>query len=149
MLDGRYILVDGKPTPCTDLERWARWMEDFQRRVVARTYLSRDGADVLPYKDILRLPRQAYAVISTVFLGTDHGWAWQTPDTAPILYETMVAVRDKNERGGLNFLPPCWRYTSTEDAKAMHERVVTQARTWLREGSPLTDKDSDEWPEEG
>lgn len=147
-LSGRYILVDGQPQRCDDLEIWARWMDDFQRRVVARTYLSRDGADVLPYKDILRLPRQAYAVVSTVFLSIDHGWPWQTPDAAPILYETMVAVRDKGARGGLTFLPPQWRYTSTTAATAMHKHVVAQAREWLRAGSPLTDKDSDEWPEE-
>ena len=141
-----YILVDDAPVR-VDFETYARWMNEPQHKIVARTYLSREGADVLPYKDALRLPRQGYALVSTVFLGTDHGWAWQLPGAEPILFETMVAIRNPDVYGGLEFLSPQWRYTSAEAAKAMHERVVTQARAWLREGGPLIDKDTDEWPE--
>jgi hypothetical protein len=67
-----YRLVGAEVEPVDNLEQWAMWFGQADRRI-ARTELSD-------------------AVISTVFLGADHGFF---SDRAPILFETMVfPVRD-------------------------------------------------------
>jgi len=53
------------------------------------------------------------ASISTVFLGLDHGYG---DHIHPVLYETMVFSRNEDE--------PCWRYTSEEEARIGHLKVV-------------------------
>jgi hypothetical protein len=67
-----YRLVGTEVEPVENLEQWAMWFDQGERRI-ARTELSD-------------------AMISTVFLGTDHGFS---SDRAPILFKTMVfPVRD-------------------------------------------------------
>jgi hypothetical protein len=136
----QYILVDDKPVPEPNLDAWVKWFADAHRRVVKRTYLARDGALVPPNEDILNPPRSSYACVSTVFLATDHNYAWGRGAT-PVLYETMIFL--KKDR----FLDPQWRYATREQAIHLHDRIVEQAQQWLREGSTLADKPSEDWVE--
>lgn len=62
-----YILVDGLPVLEPDVLKWAAWYE------TANCHL---GRDELP-DDVL---------VSTVFLGLDHGWG----RGQPVLWETMI-----------------------------------------------------------
>lgn len=87
----------GVPQPVHDLLRWAQWFEHAERRV------ARDEV--------------GSAVVSTVFLGLDHGWR----GGLPILFETMVFA--DGDRGG-----DCWRYATRSQALAGHARVVAQLR---------------------
>jgi hypothetical protein len=65
--NGRYILVNGVPTPEPNLRKWGEWMANFPERQVAST--DWDGVRV-----------------STVFLGLDHSWG----QGDPVLWETMI-----------------------------------------------------------
>ena len=64
---GRYILREGKPVEVDNLAEWAAWYEKADRTLL-RT----------------RLPHNV--MVSTVFLGLDHGFN----DVGPLLWETMV-----------------------------------------------------------
>lgn len=144
-----YILDGDTPVPA-DLMTWARWYEDATyQRITARTYLSRTGDDLPPDGDVLLAPDDAYAMVSTVFLGSDQGYAWQLDDAPPILFETMIRLYD-GEAGddGAGFLAPQWRYATAAQARAMHARIVAQAQGWLREGRPLADIGDEEWVNE-
>lgn len=69
----KYILKDGKPVPCPDLLAWGRWMEEnANERVLRRTEVHTPGGPVV--------------VVSTVFLGLDHGFG----GGKPVLWETMI-----------------------------------------------------------
>jgi hypothetical protein len=101
-----YILEGDTPVPVNDLLEWGRWFDDYHKRIVARTYLSRVG-DELPTDDLLMRPADTTAMVSTVFLGTDHGYRWLTAvKSPPILFETMIEV------DGAGFLAPQWRYAT-------------------------------------
>lgn len=65
--NGRYILENGKPVPCEDLMKWAKWFETAKDRHVGNTV-----------KGNVR--------VSTIFLGLDHRFG----DGKPLLFETMV-----------------------------------------------------------
>ena len=65
-MTGKYILEGHEPIECSDLMRWANWIEKADRRV-AKTVIG----------DIK---------ISTVFLGLDHSYG----DGPPQLFETMI-----------------------------------------------------------
>ena len=98
----RYILDEtGEPVPCPDLLTWGRWFEASQDRHVARDEIG----DVL---------------ISTVFLGLDHGWG-RGP---PVLWETMVFGGKLDEQQE--------RYVSRADALAGHTRWLAKARGGIR-----------------
>lgn len=65
----KYILNDsGVPVPEPNVMKWAAWMEDFDRRRVARDKVGE-------------------VEVSTVFLGLDHRFLGEGP---PLLWETMV-----------------------------------------------------------
>jgi hypothetical protein len=51
--------------------------------------------------------------VSTVFLQLDHNW---DPDGQPLLFETMIF--------GGKYDNDMWRYTTWNEAKAGHERIV-------------------------
>lgn len=71
-------------------------------------------------------------VISTVFLGVDHGFNWdQRPGYKPVLWETMIFYEAPRmwKKQGRYPDRQMWRYTSTPDAVAGHERVVKLVKT--------------------
>lgn len=90
-----YILVDRKPVPEPDIIKWAQWYETADRQV-ART-------------------EEGGVMISTVFLGIDHGWRESGP---PILYETMVFGGSHNEEMD--------RYATWEEAERGHWEMVNR-----------------------
>jgi hypothetical protein len=51
--------------------------------------------------------------VSTVFIQLDHNW---DPDGQPLLFETMIF--------GGEYDNDMWRYTTWNEAKAGHERIV-------------------------
>lgn len=72
---GYYILdEDGNPIPEPDVLAWGRWVqENLDRKIIEQT---RIPGDVL---------------VSTVFLGIDHGFGFGWDDVpAPVLWETMI-----------------------------------------------------------
>jgi hypothetical protein len=85
-----------------EAERWCDFMCS-KERIVAQTRLG----DVL---------------VSTVFLGLDHGWGRKGP---PILFETMIF--------GGEFDEDCWRYSSWDDAEAGHNAAVRKVRVKVGE----------------
>lgn len=89
---GKYILKGKAPVPCYDLHEWAMWFEKTDRRVAYARH-----------KDV---------VVSTVFLGLDHGFPG-TP--APLLFETMVFGGKYNGK--------CQRYATWDEARRGHESV--------------------------
>ena len=95
-------------------EDWGAMFQDTDARRVART--------VLPS-----------AIVSTVFLGMDHGWG-QGP---PVLFETMVfARRPGTDTPDTMDDLACERYTTWAEAEAGHAALVA---TWqAREGVDTT-----------
>lgn len=93
--------ADGYPVEEPDVLKWAKWFESAtadQSRVVARTELPGD------------------VIVSTVFLGLDHGWGFGKP----VLWETMIF---KGDEDGYQE-----RYSSHEEALQGHERAVRVAK---------------------
>lgn len=91
-MNGMYVLDEnGNPVPCEDLFKWGRFMQEY-RRIVKRAEIY----DVL---------------VSTVFLGLDHG-----RDGQVLLYETMVFGGPMN--GCME------RYETREQAEEGHEKIV-------------------------
>lgn len=112
---------DGEPVPFEgdDVLEWARWFESADRQI-ARTEAGK-------------------AVVSTVFLGIDHGFPLSD---RPILFETMVFE-------GTEWSPlmqrevPRERYqarhASRAEALAHHERVVEALRAEWKPDKARTD----------
>lgn len=92
----QYILDDNhQPVPCPDTIGWAMWMERSRERYVART-------------------RMGKVLVSTVFLGLDHGYR----GGPPVLFETMVFGGKLDDRMA--------RYCTYDEARAGHRRMVYQ-----------------------
>jgi len=90
----RYILDEnGAPVIEPDLMKWGQWMERGIRRVAQETILE--------------------STVSTVFIGTDHGYG----ESTPILWETMVF-------GGPLDQEQTRCAGSRADAEAMHREMV-------------------------
>lgn len=66
-------------------------------------------------------------VVSTVWLGVDHGWGH---GSAPLIFETMVFTADGWERLGMADMlgRDCERYSTEEQALRGHEEMVTLVR---------------------
>lgn len=95
--NGRYILdKNGKPKPEPDLLKWADWFEDKNNRII-------------------RQDRFGEILISTIFLGLDHGWGGDV-----ILWETMIFG---GKEDGLQ-----WRYRSRKEALKGHAKAVNLAK---------------------
>ena len=97
-------LIDGKVVPC-GLIAWGLWLEHHtEDRIVGRTeYMG--------------------ALVSTVFLGIDHGWGGK-----PMWFETMIFdtpwAEDEIQ----------WRCTTYKEALDQHEIAVAYLETrWLLE----------------
>lgn len=105
MRQDKYILDEnGKPVEEPDILKWCRWYQDSnEKRIVRRTRIG----DVL---------------VSTVFLGLDHGYS---PEQPPILWETMIF-------GGEHDM---WmnRYASVEEAIVDHEYACSLVRGEVKE----------------
>jgi hypothetical protein len=102
----RFILNDeGEPEPCPDLLKWASGLETNDRKV-ART----------------ELPNSR--VVSTVFLGLDHGY----PPGPVLLFETMLFDYSGGARPEYDI---CKRYSTRHDALVGHEELVA----WLQSSS--------------
>lgn len=84
-----YILNGHEVVPCKNIIEWGEWFERDGNRQVMRTNLI-DGS-----------------VISTVFLGIDHGWGG-----TPQLFETALLTDD-----GVSV---CNRYATWAEAEAGH-----------------------------
>lgn len=100
---GLYRLDErGTPVACS-VETWGKWFERCNKdRQVADTTVGR-------------------SFVSTVFLAIDHNHSGDGP---PILWETMVFG---GELDGSS-----WRYSSEEEAKKNHDRIVTEIKGHLR-----------------
>ena len=99
---GRYILVNGVPTPEPNLMKWAAWMEESRKTgewLVAKTVINKE------------------IKVSTVFLGLDHSFDLEGPLE---IFETMIFGGPKNEW--------CWRYATKADAQHGHEVAVAEAK---------------------
>ncbi len=97
---GRFILKGGKPVPEPDLDKWARWMEESDRRI------ARD--EMFGW------------VVSTVFLGLDHRFTG-SDDEGPLVFETMV-FDDEGEAKHQE------RHTNIPDACVRHNLLVARLR---------------------
>jgi hypothetical protein len=93
----QYILVGHEPVPEPDVEKWGRWHDNIQNRIVARH--AKGAIDV-----------------STVFLGLDHNFMGVGP---PILFETMVfgGPHDQDQE----------RYCTWDEALLGHLRMCNLA----------------------
>jgi hypothetical protein len=110
-----YILVDGEPREEPDIIRWATWFKE----IGTGRQLARDDV--------------AGAMVSTVFLGIDHGWGGVVQ-----LWETMVfggALEGEQVR-----------YATRAEALAGHSEMVARVldadrlpRASDKEADPPTD----------
>ena len=92
-----YILDENKkPIPAT-IEEWGKMFEDPARKQVA---CSKSDRGIL---------------VSTVFLGMDHGFG----ESPPILFETMIFGGEHDEDQ--------WRYATWDEAVAGHKAACTLA----------------------
>ena len=97
-MNDRYILIGQTPVVEPDLLTWGEWFQTADR-VISRTEV---GA----------------SVVSTVFLGLDHGWGGR-----PLLFETMVFT-DGDVEGDFTRRCSTWL-----EAEAQHAAVVEQVRS--------------------
>ena len=93
----KHYILDGHAPVAVDLLTWAKWYEQPDRRLVAKTSPA-DGIKV-----------------STVFLGFDHQWG----DGPPLLFETMIFC---GEHDGYQE-----RYSTWEEAEAGHKKACELA----------------------
>lgn len=106
---GRYILdLVGEPVPEPDLLTWAHWMEE-----------NRATAGWLAHDD------NEYYRISTIFLGLDHNHLQR--GNPPILFETMVFLREVDEDGFHRELDQ-QRYSTRDGALIGHQEMCQK---WL------------------
>lgn len=110
----RYKLdAKGEPIPCKILGEWAQWFETADRSV-ARTEID------------------SRTYVSTVFLSLNHNFS---PDGDPILWETMVFVKQEGELKERELPPQDIEQRrcsgSREQAEAMHSQVVSEWRARL------------------
>jgi hypothetical protein len=110
--ESKWILNGKVPTPCSDLMRWAQWMETADR-TVARTQLL--GGEVL---------------VSTIFLGLDHSFR---DKGRPVLFETMVFTSDNADLD-------MWRYATWDEAEAGHAKMVTMMEQRISQAEDATKK---------
>lgn len=97
-MNGDYYDIDGKPMSSED---WLSKFKDWGYKQVARTELGVEHDRVF---------------VSTVWLGTDHGWGSSTP----MIFETMIF--------GLKDDAPCYRYSTKEKALEGHEACVAAVK---------------------
>lgn len=101
-----YILVDGEAVAVDSLEEWGIWMSGSDDRLVRQT--------------LLRLPDRREALVSTVFLGIDHGFG--CAPRLPVLWETMIFAEGVDEDGRRR--PAASQVEALQD----HEELVVALR---------------------
>lgn len=106
-----YILNGHDPVPEPQIKKWAEWFEHSNRTVRATIWVT----DSKCFAELERNPKRPpnSILISTVFLGIDHGWG-QKP---PILFETMVFGLDGNDEYQT-------RCATWDEAEVMHEKAI-------------------------
>lgn len=103
-----YILDEaGDPVGPVDMVTFVNW------RASVTSPLGESGVTPLLRVAFNRLDDGT--IVSTVFLGLDHGFGRR--DSPPILYETMVFDPSANVAG-------CWRDCNRHAALATHDRVL-------------------------
>lgn len=115
---GQYILDPfGNPVPEPEPLKWAAWYEKADRVVQQDRLFASDDEELVESLD----PSNGPVLVSTVFLGLDHGYSEGQP---PVLWETMVfncpELEDYTDR-----------YTSQQDAKEGHRKIVAMVREKL------------------
>lgn len=93
----RYILIGQTPVPEPDLMKWATTFETMDR-IVARTEIGE-------------------SLVSTIFLGLDHGWF----GGPPLLFETMVFSSDRESLY-------CRRCSTWLEAEEQHAATVEMVK---------------------
>lgn len=96
---GIYILgPDGHPVPCSDVREFGEWFQTADNRIVQQDRVNN-------------------LLVSTVFLGFDHGF----DDGPPVLWETMVLEAGEHPLSEMQ-----QRYRSRDDAIRGHREVLQQ-----------------------
>jgi len=115
-----YILnEDGEPVPEPNPMRWARWYE----RASKETVPFWDGREHAPSAGrSVAFTRIESTVVSTIFLGIDHGFG----GGPPVLFETMIF--SGGDRDG-------WRWHTRAQAIAGHDQIVAELRAAIGEPS--------------
>ena len=114
-----WIIENDIPVPMDndhDVIRWAEWMRDHREE-------HRIGNEVL-------MGAHGEIVISTVFLGVDHGFL-HYGDHPPVLWESMIFGGPEELAGRME------RYTTAEDAAEGHKRMVETVRNWRPDGEEV------------
>lgn len=103
----RYYKLDaqGNHVAC-DVTEWARWFEDEDARIIARNHI---------WDDML---------VSTIFLGIDHGFGRGDE----VLYETMIFDQGAGRSRELYQK----RYSTREEAIKGHREAIAWAGIWRR-----------------
>lgn len=116
-----YILDENhNPVVENNLFRWENWFQT-ANRVVCRTQITKD------------------VFVSTIFLGIDHNFSQE--NSQPILFETMIFG---GERDG-----ECIRYSTWNEAKTGHEKIVAEFNQRCSHCNCLRSKDEVECPKCG
>lgn len=112
----RYFILDkhGEPVPVATVIEWATWFEREKRQV--------------------GLTHFGPLVVSTVFLGLDHGWG----DGPPVIWETMIFANGARNRRRLDEEQD---RCSGDRAQAvtMHEQMVARVAAYLADNDPARD----------
>lgn len=108
-----YILEDGVPIACDDIQKWGDYMET-EDRIVRKTQLVLNGMNIL---------------VSTIFLGVDHQFA-QDENLPPLLFETMIFTGSRNH----NLEHMMWRAPSINGAQSNHEKAIAEIQRYEKSG---------------
>jgi len=103
-----YRLEGKECIPMFDCIEWGRWFQD---------------ADRIVKRDDLKCGENAI-LVSTVFLGLDHGWG----EGKPILFETMVFLNGKQWNTGAFFD----RYNGYDEAVKGHLEILKKVKAELK-----------------
>lgn len=77
----------------------------------------------MSYKRVLMTTFPSGRWVSTVWLGIDHGWHPPGSSNPILIFETMIFGGPQEWEG-----EDQWRYSTEEEAKEGHERVVNMVR---------------------
>jgi len=105
-MDTKFYILDEehRVVEVGDMTTWGEFFETIENRRVSYTKLAKTGY-----------------IVSTVFLGLDHNFSVTETggDYQPLVFETMVFDKDRDEKG-------CFRYNTWSQAIQGHETVVEQ-----------------------
>lgn len=108
------ILVGHKVVKCNTMT-WARWFEAASRL---------PGPNGSPTERHVGHDDCGFCVVSTVFLGMDHGWGWGQEQW----FETMVFAKNPDDPNRLGRDLDGNRYTTYAEAEAGHAAVVNRIK---------------------